>query len=80
MKKENRNPFISVLLNGFICYVCIHFWAADLCASQLNFSRDQAYWLLTIPLAIITVVRAWKTACGNDELANWVDRNIKKKH
>lgn len=77
MKKENRIPFASVLLNGIICYSCIHFWGADQCASQLDVSHETAYWLLTVPLAIITIARAWKTARGEDELSNWVDRKIK---
>jgi hypothetical protein len=78
MKKQNRIPFIGVLLSGAVCYLLIHFWFADWYASAMDVSRDTAYYTLVTFLALYTAVRAYLTAKGKDELANWVDKQFKK--
>ena len=78
MKKENRIAFIGVWLSAIVCYLLIHFWLADWAAPLMDVSRDTAYDALVTFLALYTAVRAWLTARGKDDLANWVDKRFKK--
>lgn len=78
MKKENRIPFIGVFLAASASYLLIHFWLADMYAQLLHVSRDTAYYSLVTLLVLVTAWRAWRTARGKDELANWIDKRIKK--
>ncbi len=79
MKKENRIPFIGVILSSVVSYLLIHFWFADLFASLQGVSRDTAYAEQVTLLVLFTVWRGWRTARGKDELANWTDRQLGKK-
>jgi len=78
MKKENRIPFIGVFLGAAFSYVLIHFWLADLYARLMDVSRDTAYDYEVTLLAIFTAWRAWRTAWGKDEVANWIEKRFKK--
>ncbi len=76
---KNRIPVIGVILSSVPSYLFIHFWFAEFYASMTGVSSDSAYIGQVMLLVLFTAFRAWRTARGKDELANWTERQLDKK-
>ena len=75
---KNHIPVIGDILSSVPSYLFIHFWFAEYYASMTGVSYDSAYIGQVMLLVLFTAFRAWRTARGKDELANWTERRLDK--